>query len=62
MPAYEILIVRSAIANLIREGRTTQLTNTITTGRSAGMMLFDHSLEELAQKGVINGQKRMSAR
>ncbi len=57
VPAYEILIVNSAIANLIREGRTTQLTNTITTGRSAGMMLFDHSLEELAQKGVINGQE-----
>lgn len=55
--AYEILIVNSAIANLIREGRTTQLTNTITTGRSSGMILFDHSLEELIQKGMISGQE-----
>lgn len=57
VPAYEILIVNSAIANLIREGRITMLTNTITTGRSSGMVLFDHSLEELVQKGLISGQE-----
>lgn len=57
VPAYEILVVNSAISNLIREGRTTQLTNTITTGRSSGMILFDHSLEEMVQKGAISGQE-----
>lgn len=57
VPAYEVLIVNSAIANLIREGRASQLTNTITTGRSAGMILFDHALEELVQKNIISGQE-----
>ena len=57
IPAYEILVVNSAISNLIREGRTTQLTNTITTGRSSGMILFDHSLEEMVQKNLISGQE-----
>lgn len=57
VPAYEVLIVNAAIANLIREGRTTQLTNTITTGRSSGMILFDHSLEDLVQKNIISAQE-----
>ncbi|MBL8014137.1 MAG: PilT/PilU family type 4a pilus ATPase [Candidatus Omnitrophica bacterium] len=57
IPAYEILVVNSAISNLIRGGKTTQLTNAITTGRSSGMILLDHSLDELVQKGLISGQE-----
>ncbi len=50
--AYEVLIVNQSIANLIREGRTGQISNAITTGRNAGMILLENSLQAL----VLNGQ------
>ena len=57
VPAYEILIVNSAVSNLIREGKTSQVNNTITTGKGAGMMLLDHSLEALVKSGTISGKE-----
>jgi len=57
VPAYEVLIVNSAISNLIREGKISQVNNTMTTGKSAGMMLLDSSLEELVKKGTITAQE-----
>ncbi len=58
--AYEILIVNSAVANMIREGKQHQLGNIITTGRSSGMVLFDHSLKELVKKGLISTEEACS--
>ena len=52
--AYEVLIVTPNIANLIREGKTAQINNAITTGKSAGMVLMDNSLEILAANGIIS--------
>jgi twitching motility protein PilT len=57
VPAYEVLIVNSAISNLIREGKISQVNNTMTTGKSAGMMLLDSSLEDLVKKGTITAQE-----
>jgi len=52
--AYEILIVTSPIASLIRSGKIGQINNAITTNRSNGMILMDNSLEMLANKGLIS--------
>ena len=53
--AYEILMMNSVIGNLIREGKFSQILNSITTGRNAGMVLLDDSLQELVNKNIISG-------
>ncbi len=46
--AYEILVATSAVANLIREGKTFQLKSVMQTGRRLGMQtLNDHLLEHV---------------
>ena len=58
--AYEILIVNSPIAILIREGKVTQINNSITTGRAAGMVLLDNSLEVLVNNGSITKEEALA--
>jgi twitching motility protein PilT len=45
--AYEMLVVDSAIANLIRENKTFRITSAIQTGAKKGMVLLDDSLFRL---------------
>jgi twitching motility protein PilT len=45
--AYEMLVVTSAIGNLIRENKTFRITSAIQTGTKLGMRLLDDSLFEL---------------
>ena len=54
VPCYEVLILKSAIANMIRVGSIQQINNSIVTGKSDGMCLFDHSLEKLVQDGIVD--------
>jgi twitching motility protein PilT len=54
VPAYEVLIVTSSVANLIRTNKTSQINNAITTSKSLGMILMDDSLENLANKDLIS--------
>jgi len=53
MPAYELLINNSAIANLIREGRTHEITTVIQTSSQEGMIDMDRSLAELVRRGEV---------
>ena len=53
IPAYELLINNSAIANLIREGRTHEITTVIQTSSQEGMIDMDRSLAELVRKGEV---------
>jgi twitching motility protein PilT len=55
--AFEVLIVNSSVSNLIRKGDMNQITNAITTGKAAGMVLMDHSLENLARRQIISKQE-----
>ena len=48
--AYELLVVTSAIANLIREGKTFRINSSIQTGRKHGMQLLDDALFDLWRK------------
>jgi twitching motility protein PilT len=45
--AYEFLVVTSAIANLIREGKTFRINSSIQTGKKFGMQLMDDALFNL---------------
>ncbi len=53
VPAYELLINNSAIANLIREGRTHEISTVIQTSSQDGMIDMDRSLAELVRKGEV---------
>ncbi len=51
--AYELLINNSAVANLIREGRTHEITTVIQTSSQEGMIDMDRSLAELVRRGEV---------
>jgi twitching motility protein PilT len=51
--AFEILVVHSAVANLIREKKTYQLPSVIQTGKKLGMRTMNESLMELIEEDLI---------
>ncbi|MBI4845764.1 MAG: type IV pilus twitching motility protein PilT [Candidatus Omnitrophica bacterium] len=53
VPAVEIMIVNSAIRNLIREGKTYQIYSVIETCRDQGMQTLDQALQDLLNKKLI---------
>ena len=52
--AYEIMVVNSAIRNLIREGKTPQIDNSIQTSSQEGGVLMDNTLLRLIGEGKIS--------
>ena len=52
--AYEIMIGTPAIRNLIREAKVPQIYGMIQTGKEAGMVTMDQSLEDLVSRGVVD--------
>lgn len=56
VPAFEIMMVNSAIRNLIRESKIHQIDNVIYSSSGEGMISMDASLLDLVQKGVISEQ------
>jgi twitching motility protein PilT len=52
--AYEVLVATSAVRNLVKEGKTHQLRNSLVTGAQDGMVTFEQSLSALVQSGVIS--------
>jgi twitching motility protein PilT len=51
--AAEVMVVNSAVAHLIREGKTEQLGVVIHSGKDAGMLPLEKDLARLVQKGRI---------
>lgn len=51
--ATEILMMTSAIANVIREGKTYQIASMMQAGRESGMRTMDQHLADLVNSGVI---------
>jgi twitching motility protein PilT len=51
--AYEVLVADTAIRNLIKEGKTNQLRNSLVTGQRQGMVTFEQSLSALVQAGEV---------
>ena len=53
VPAVEVMLANSAVRNVIREGKTYQLPNIISTSVSEGMINLDKVLADLVSKGEI---------
>ena len=61
IPAFEVMVVTPAIANLIREGKTFQIDNTMAAGGMQGMMTMDQSLAAMVRGGIISRQTALAA-
>lgn len=59
VPAFEIMHMTNAIRSMIRDSKTHQINNAITTGASEGMISMDQSILNLYQKGEISKQTAM---
>ena len=55
VPAFEIMIVNSAIRNMIRESKVFQMDNVIYSGQAEGMRTMDSELLRLYKEGRISG-------
>lgn len=53
IPAVEVLIGSSAIANNIRDGKSHLIDTVIQTSKDFGMMTLDESLAELVKQGIV---------
>jgi twitching motility protein PilT len=51
--AFEVMVANGAVRNLIREGKTYQIDNSLQTSADEGNMLIEHSLAELVQKNLV---------
>lgn len=54
--ALEILFASPAVGNMIREGKTGQITSTIQTGIKEGMISMDASIRKLLDEGKVTAQ------
>lgn len=57
LAALEILFVKSATANLIREGKTYQIPSIIQTGKGDGMQLMDQAIMDFLMKKMISPEE-----
>ena len=54
--ALEILFGSPALANIIREGKTSQITSMIQTGIKEGMVDMDSSIRKLFDAGIVSAR------
>jgi twitching motility protein PilT len=58
--AYEVMVVNTAVANLIREGKTFQIAAMMQTGKALGNRLMNESLAELVEKGCVSADEALA--
>jgi twitching motility protein PilT len=58
--AFEVLVANNPVRNLIREGKTNQLMNVITTNQSEGMCTMESSLVDLVRSETITYDDAMA--
>jgi twitching motility protein PilT len=58
--ALEVLIVTSAVSNLIREGKTFQIPSMMQVGKAQGMVSLNDALLELVTKKLVEPQEAYS--
>jgi twitching motility protein PilT len=59
VPAFEVLLGSTALANAIREGKTSLINNQIQTGKARGMMAMDQSLAELVRSDAVTSEEAL---
>jgi len=52
--AYEVLMANEAVKNLVREGKSRQLRNTMISGQQEGMQTMEMDLARLVSSGIIS--------
>ena len=57
--AYEVLLSTPAVRNTIRDGKTHMIDNIILTSADMGMNLFEHSLADLVNNGIVSADVAM---
>jgi twitching motility protein PilT len=57
VPAFEVLMVVPAIANLIREGKVFQIPSIMQTGKKYGMCQMNESFLDLVKRNVVEPQE-----
>ena len=55
--ALEILVNTTAVSNMIRQGKTDQIDNAMTSGKRYGMQSMDGHLKELVAEEIITGEQ-----
>jgi len=60
VPAVEVMLATTAIRNLIREGKTYQMSNVIQTGAQYGMQTLDQALIALYRNGIISREEALA--
>ncbi|WP_261361780.1 type IV pilus twitching motility protein PilT [Aeoliella straminimaris] len=58
--AFEVLVVNSGIANLIRENKIFRITSQIQTGSKYGMQLLDDHVFKLWQEGLVSKEDALA--
>ena len=58
--ALEVLVSSHAVANLIREGKTYQLTSVMQTQRQAGNQTMNDALLQLVQSGTVSPEEALA--
>lgn len=59
VPAIEVLLTSPAVRNLIREGKTHQIDNTISTSYDLGMISLERSLGALVLAGTVSMEEAL---
>jgi twitching motility protein PilT len=57
--AYEVMVANEAIRNLVREGKSRQMRNMISTGAGEGMQTIEMDLARLVAAGLITMETAM---
>jgi twitching motility protein PilT len=55
--ALEILVVNTAVSNLIREGKIFQIPSVLQTGKQLGMQLLDNSIMQLYKDNKVSAEE-----
>jgi twitching motility protein PilT len=58
--AHEVLVATPAVRNLVKEGKTHQLRNSLVTGARDGMVTLEQSLSHLVQTGVVTEEEAIA--
>lgn len=55
--AYEVLLITQPVSNLIREGKTFQIQQSMQTSKGIGMAFLNDALLEFVQKGIVEPEE-----
>lgn len=59
--ACELMMMNTALANLVREGKTAQMQSFLLSGAEEGSLTMDNALLQLAKEGVIRPETALEA-